>query len=147
MRYIFRPNNGDMDSILRCQLCRKPFDKGRSCLPRMPLVLTPRFPESSLKRHGYYCRSRKVGSVNRPRSCITCARDKARCDNRRSECSRCKAKGIECCYPKMTSRVPVAKDHYRDESAPSEVRGKQNAEHLLPFAELLNALTHSHRFQ
>ncbi|KAL5426956.1 hypothetical protein PMIN04_001679 [Paraphaeosphaeria minitans] len=68
--------------VLRCELCNKPFDK-----------------PSTLKRHGYYCRSRRVGTTTRPRSCIACARGKARCDNRRPECSRCVAKSIECYYP------------------------------------------------
>ncbi|KAF1971540.1 hypothetical protein BU23DRAFT_175502 [Bimuria novae-zelandiae CBS 107.79] len=58
--------------VLRCSLCNKPFDK-----------------QSTLKRHGYYCRSRRLGSTARPRSCIACAKGKARCDNRRPECSRC----------------------------------------------------------
>jgi hypothetical protein len=54
---------------------------------------------STLKRHGYYCRSRRVSNTSRPRSCIACAKGKARCDNRRPECSRCLAKSIECYYP------------------------------------------------
>jgi hypothetical protein len=60
-----------------------------------------------LKRHGYYCRSRKVGNTTRLRSCISCVRAKARCDNRRPECSRCAAKAVECHYPTSTkSREP-----------------------------------------
>ena len=57
-----------------------------------------------LKRHGYYCRSRRAGSTTRPRSCISCAKRKARCDNRLPGCSRCIAKTIECHYPANTSR-------------------------------------------
>lgn len=63
--------------------------------------------ESTLKRHGYYCRSRRVpvGSNSRPRSCISCARGKAGCDNRRPECTRCINKAIECHYPTNNSRA------------------------------------------
>ncbi|KAL1851078.1 hypothetical protein VTK73DRAFT_9547 [Phialemonium thermophilum] len=76
-------------SVLRCPQCNKPFDH-----------------ESSLKRHGYYCRSRKFGNVPRPRSCTCCARKKARCDNKRPQCSRCASKGLECHYPANSSRKP-----------------------------------------
>lgn len=55
--------------------------------------------ESTLKRHGYYCRSRKAGPIARSRSCIACVKRKARCDNKRPECSRCMSKGIRCQYP------------------------------------------------
>ncbi|KAB8234263.1 Zn(II)2Cys6 transcription factor domain-containing protein [Aspergillus alliaceus] len=78
--------DGDAQTVLRCSLCNKPFDK-----------------ESTLKRHGYYCRSRRVGTATRSRSCVACARGKARCDNRRPECSRCIAKAIECHYPANTN--------------------------------------------
>lgn len=54
---------------------------------------------TTLKRHGYYCRSRQLGKTVRARSCIACAKGKARCDNKRPDCSRCLAKSIECCYP------------------------------------------------
>ncbi|EXJ89798.1 hypothetical protein A1O3_02865 [Capronia epimyces CBS 606.96] len=62
--------------------------------------------ESTLKRHGYYCRSRRAGSTPTPRtrSCIACARRKARCDNQRPECSRCISKAIECHYPTHTPK-------------------------------------------
>ena len=55
--------------------------------------------ESTLKRHVYYCRSRVAGSKPRARSCFPCATRRTRCDNRRPQCSRCMAKGIECLYP------------------------------------------------
>lgn len=60
---------------------------------------------STLKRHGYYCRSRRAAvPTPRSRSCISCAQGKARCDNRRSGCSRCIAKAIQCQYPETTRR-------------------------------------------
>jgi hypothetical protein len=59
---------------------------------------------STLKRHGYYCRSRRIGNTSRSRSCIACAKGKARCDNRRPKCSRCLAKSIECHYPATPRR-------------------------------------------
>ena len=55
--------------------------------------------ESTFKRHGYYCRSLRTGSITRPRSCVSCARAKARCDNERPECLRCISKAIKCRYP------------------------------------------------
>lgn len=76
--------------------------------------------ESTLKRHGYYCRSRRVGSVIRTRSCIACARGKARCDNKRPGCSRCKAKGVECHYPSETSNVLGPRAHQRGNDAQTD---------------------------
>jgi hypothetical protein len=52
-----------------------------------------------LKRHQYYCRSKKTGTASRTRSCILCAKGKVRCDSKQPECSRCKSKGFECRYP------------------------------------------------
>lgn len=57
-----------------------------------------------MKRHGYYCRSRRAGSTARSRSCISCARRKAHCDNRQPDCSRCITKAIECHYPVNTPK-------------------------------------------
>ncbi|TVY37446.1 hypothetical protein LOCC1_G006780, partial [Lachnellula occidentalis] len=70
---------------------------------------------STLKRHGYYCRSRRAGSTTRSRSCIPCARRKARCDNRRPGCSRCIIKAVECCYPANTSKGAGPKIQHGDE--------------------------------
>lgn len=77
--------------------------------------------ESTLKRHGYYCRSRRPGSTTRSRSCISCARRKARCDNRRPGCSRCIAKAVECCYPANTPESTGPKIQHGDD-APTERR-------------------------
>lgn len=77
--------------------------------------------ESTLKRHGYYCRSRRAGSTTRTRSCISCARGKARCDNRRPECSRCITKAIECHYPANTLKVTRPKVQHSDDT-PTEQR-------------------------
>ncbi|KAK8009352.1 hypothetical protein PG991_011903 [Apiospora marii] len=69
-------------SVMRCLQCNKPFDKA-----------------SSLKRHGYYCRTRKLGGqASKVRSCLPCVSGKARCDRKRPECSRCLDKGIDCRY-------------------------------------------------
>ncbi|KAI0545490.1 hypothetical protein F4679DRAFT_561112 [Xylaria curta] len=77
----------DMQPVLRCGQCNKPFDK-----------------QSTLKRHLYYCWSRKTGNVTRPRSCIPCAKGKTACDKRRPQCSRCIAKSLECHYPGNAQR-------------------------------------------
>ncbi|KAK2762071.1 hypothetical protein FQN54_001078 [Arachnomyces sp. PD_36] len=83
----------DTQSVLRCGECNKPFDK-----------------QSTLKRHGYYCRSRRTGAPRRARSCVSCAKGKVRCDNRQPECSRCKAKALECHYPAHTRSRPQPRD-------------------------------------
>ncbi|KAL2828793.1 hypothetical protein BJY01DRAFT_128821 [Aspergillus pseudoustus] len=88
-------------SILRCGLCNKPFDK-----------------PSTLKRHGYYCRSRRTGNTVRSRSCIPCAKAKARCDNQRPECSRCVGRAGECRYP-TTAGVSAKSTPSSQESDPS----------------------------
>src|SRR5947209_7632744 len=53
--------------------------------------------ESTLKRHGYYCRSRNSHTrAVRVRSCVACAKAKTRCDGRSPSCTRCAARNIEC---------------------------------------------------
>ena len=93
---------------LRCEQCNKPFEKrkspDRTCIECTEgfnwFPLTTKFPAAStLKRHGYYCRSRRLGRTVRSRSCIACARGKARCDNSHPSCSRCAQKAIQCRYP------------------------------------------------
>lgn len=76
------------------------------------------FLESTLKRHGYYCRSQRAdgGITPRTRSCLPCARRKARCDKRRPECSRCIAKGIECHYPVNTPRGTGPSPQHQDDA-------------------------------
>jgi len=62
-------------------------------------------PETTLKRHIYYCRLRKAGpNAGRPRSCISCAKAKTGCDSTKPQCSRCKTKSIICHYPVKTPR-------------------------------------------
>lgn len=66
--------------------------------PQRQVLLKGRVLESTLKRHGYYCRSRRTSSTLKSRSCVSCARRKIRCDKTQPQCSRCKAKGVECQY-------------------------------------------------
>lgn len=69
---------------------------------------------STLKRHGYYCRTRKAAvPATRSRSCVSCVRGKARCDNKRPECSRCIAKAFQCQYPAATPRHTGSKTQHR----------------------------------
>lgn len=111
--------------VLRCERCRKLFDKGKLisyCFPILSLYLQRRVVESALRRHGYYCRSRGAGSVTRTRSCVPCARGKTRCDNSRPECSRCTAKAIECRYPANTTpKLKESRTQHSDE-VPTEGR-------------------------
>ncbi|KAE9369668.1 hypothetical protein N431DRAFT_427836 [Stipitochalara longipes BDJ] len=109
----------EMQSVLRCEQCNKPFDK-----------------QSTLKRHGYYCRSRRVVNATRTRSCISCARGKARCDNRRPECSRCSTKGIHCQYPANAPKGRGPRTQHNDDApieqqeiAPSTIADSARAEH------------------
>ncbi|KAF2278343.1 uncharacterized protein EI97DRAFT_431584 [Westerdykella ornata] len=90
----------DAGTIVRCELCNKPFDK-----------------PSTLKRHGYYCRSRKGVTSPRSRSCIACARGKVRCNNARPTCSRCSQRNLTCIYP--TSKGP--------NTTRSRLQGNRNA--------------------
>ena len=79
-----------------------------------------------MKRHGYYCRTRRVGNISRSRSCIACAKGKARCDNRRPECSRCLAKAVECQY----GATPPTKPALRAPPESIVVDGVRNSEHI-----------------
>ena len=72
-----------------------------------------------MKRHGYYCRSRRTGGTTRVRSCVSCARVKTRCDNRRPECSRCITRAIPCHYPANAPRSTGATIRHSDD-APTE---------------------------
>ncbi|KAK4442928.1 hypothetical protein QBC34DRAFT_443775 [Podospora aff. communis PSN243] len=74
--------------VLRCERCNKPFDK-----------------ESTLKRHGYYCRSRVESPTQRSRSCTSCAKRKTRCDSGQPTCSTCKTRGFKCFYASKSGRV------------------------------------------
>ncbi|KAL4906639.1 hypothetical protein BDW74DRAFT_136200 [Aspergillus multicolor] len=96
--------------VLRCGICNKPFDK-----------------QSTLKRHGYYCRSRNGARITRIRSCVSCAKRKARCDNRRPRCSRCSAKGSECHYPGTAPPTGHGQREspYSLTDSPSEAHGDQ----------------------
>lgn len=111
----------DMQPVLRCGHCHKPFDKGEldfcGLVCRTVLIVVLWRLESTLKRHGYYCRSRRVGSAPRTRSCISCAKAKARCDNRQPECSRCLSKAIKCQYPAYASKRTATRNQ-RSEDGP-----------------------------
>lgn len=81
---------------------------------------------STLKRHGYYCRSKRAGTATRLRSCIACARGKARCDNNRTKCSRCVARSIDCYYP------PSPKNGAGTKSYSPTVSGDIDGVHISP---------------
>jgi hypothetical protein len=122
----FEMYKGDMQSVLRCGQCNKPFDERELYFHQIDFmtpksVLTVGHLESTLKRHGYYCRSRRTGSTTRSRSCISCARGKAGCDNRQPKCSRCITKTIECCYPANTLKGKGPRIQQSD-NAPTEWR-------------------------
>ncbi|KAH8434260.1 uncharacterized protein LDX57_011898 [Aspergillus melleus] len=78
----------DQVSILSCPLCGKAFERS-----------------STLKRHGYYCRTRNGVQPPRARACVSCVSTKTRCDNARPACSRCSTKGLHCRYPARAIRA------------------------------------------
>ena len=80
-------------------------------------------PASTLKRHGYYCRSRRATAATRSRACIPCARSKVRCDNTWPQCSKCVTKAIECHFPASTPRGR-GPETYQGIDAPTQ-RGKR----------------------
>jgi hypothetical protein len=113
-------------SILRCRQCNKPFDKRKSISLFPPIAVNTNSlvcQESTLKRHGYYCRSRTIGKTTRPRACISCAKGKVGCDHRRPKCSRCITKGIECHYSTSTPRTPDPETP-RSDDVPTERQGR-----------------------
>ena len=73
-----------------------------------------------MKRHGYYCRSRRAGSSTRPRSCLSCAKAKTGCDTKLPQCSRCIGKGILCQYPENKPRATGPRARYSGE-APTQL--------------------------
>ncbi|KAB5585032.1 hypothetical protein GE09DRAFT_1069144 [Coniochaeta sp. 2T2.1] len=75
-------DRGSVQDVLRCPRCSKPFDK-----------------HATLRRHGYYCRSKQAKSSSRPRACQSCAKRKSRCDGNRPSCSRCLVNSLDCSYP------------------------------------------------
>ncbi|KAI1139994.1 hypothetical protein F5Y05DRAFT_337903 [Hypoxylon sp. FL0543] len=88
-----------------CNLSCKPFNK-----------------ESMLKGHGYYCRSRTAVRSAWPRACMSCARGEAGCDNRRPECSRCKAMGTVPTNAADTRTVDKLPDAGNETMIPSDAR-------------------------
>lgn len=98
----------DVETVLRCEQCNKPFDRGKSYSHHVPQdahdMLIRVTLEATLKRHRYYCRSRNNINNIRSRSCSSCIKAKARCDTKRPQCSRCSLKATDCHYPATTSR-------------------------------------------
>ncbi|OIW22668.1 hypothetical protein CONLIGDRAFT_719727 [Coniochaeta ligniaria NRRL 30616] len=97
-RTPFEMDERTAQSVLRCDRCRKPFDK-----------------LSTLKRHGYYCQSKKEITVSRSRACICCAKRKIRCDGRRPSCSKCIANAIDCQYPATTIKDKGSTSQRKDD--------------------------------
>ncbi|KAH7109300.1 hypothetical protein B0J11DRAFT_238050 [Dendryphion nanum] len=105
------------EKILRCELCNKPFDK-----------------QSTLKRHGYYCRSQKQPkSSARLRSCVLCVKAKARCDNKFPSCKRCSEKNTECRYA-ISKHKPSLEQHARDQTRTVQLIDQEFSHIALPGA-------------
>jgi hypothetical protein len=107
----------NVQSVLRCGRCHKPFDKRKLYFHQTsPPLLIVWCQGSTLKRHGYYCRSRRSGSTFRPQACFSCAKGKVGCDNRQPECSRCISKAIKCQYPAKIPRVTEPRIETNDDT-------------------------------
>lgn len=107
----------------KCKVCYG-VDDVKSCLTKVRRLTRPITPtvcchlattcantacatlETSLKRHGYYCRSRTGQIAPRNRACKACSAGKARCDNEQPTCSRCRLRGLNCSYPVHKGQRP-----------------------------------------
>jgi hypothetical protein len=84
---------------------------------------------ASLKRHGYYCRTRRgVKRPDLPRSCMPCARSKVRCDKNVPRCLKCTTKNLDCRYPtngaqNVGSETSRLRFHGNAETTLSEIPG------------------------
>jgi hypothetical protein len=68
------------------------------CEPLALTSLVP-LPESTKKRHEYYCRSKLTSDAPaRKAACETCVKAKARCDRSVPQCYRCQQRNIVCTY-------------------------------------------------
>ncbi|KAH7034793.1 uncharacterized protein B0I36DRAFT_381648 [Microdochium trichocladiopsis] len=106
------------ETVLRCPQCRKPFDN-----------------PSSLKRHGYYCRTRKpIDRASRVHSCLACVSSKVRCDRKRPTCSRCLDKGARCTYTGKPLRESTRQEESRDSLLPNSVGSPSSESSLHPDA-------------
>ncbi|KAI0401636.1 hypothetical protein F4802DRAFT_417419 [Xylaria palmicola] len=85
LRTAVQPENSETGLRHRCSLCKKTFPH-----------------EASAKRHYYYCRSKPADSGSRKRSCVACARAKARCiwpaTIGQGACIRCDKHSVTCEY-------------------------------------------------
>lgn len=120
--------NSTQPSIFSCNLCGKVFYRCKRSLPLYPSLcpvdsgredtpatyvklvvhsdsLCSLYAASTLKRHGYYCRTRNGVQPPRARACVSCVSTKTKCDNARPACSRCSAKGLDCRYPERVVRT------------------------------------------
>jgi hypothetical protein len=71
--------------------------------------------EATLKRHRYYCRTRKdTERTARSRSCIACAKAKARCNNALPNCARCTSKSLHCRFPGSSSEQKGSRETKTD---------------------------------
>jgi hypothetical protein len=112
-------------------VCCFPFDVTR----QFGLQANDDILESTLKRHGYYCRSRKAVSNPRPRSCISCAKGKTRCDRKGPGCSKCLAKGIDCHYPPISSKETESRTSVRNNAADEHPRSPPSLAAFSPWLE------------
>jgi len=93
-----------VQAVLRCDQCNKPFDTSKQ-----------------LKRHGYYCQSRRRGPVSRARACLQCATSKVVCDKISPSCTRCTTRKTKCGYPaKMTKDIDLVTHKSQSHELPTE---------------------------
>jgi len=98
-------------TVLRCDQCNKPFDTSKQ-----------------LKRHGYYCQSRRRGPTSRARACLRCATSKVVCDKVLPSCTRCITRNIKCDYlAKTTKDTDLVTRRPRKHEPPTEATDSQDS--------------------
>ena len=131
------------EAVLRCELCNKPFDKRKSLdcqsILRDAESANNVILESTLKRHGYYCRSHRPSNATKPRSCGPCVKRKSRCDNKQPQCSRCVTKGIACRYPVNTKQRAGPRVQHADDAPTTQRKKPSVARGLLNTADKYDA--------
>ena len=86
-----------VQTVFRCEQCNKPFDTSKQ-----------------LKRHGYYCQSRRRGPLSRARACLNCATSKVVCDKVLPSCTKCSTKRARCEYPAKSTMKDIRTSRNHD---------------------------------
>ncbi|KAI5782515.1 hypothetical protein FPQ18DRAFT_267421 [Pyronema domesticum] len=95
------------EEVYVCNVCHKAFEK-----------------RTSRDRHTRRCRNKRPeDTIPRKKSCNHCATAKARCDQRRPNCTRCRTKGLGCQYAYQAPSVhsPPSEHQLHDIGGPIDL--------------------------